>query len=124
MDESIVMIEEMFESIKNNLNESKYFKNNEEEKAKYKEYKKDIKEFLDDINSIHQKIFIELSQWERYLNISLGLPTSSNNSIFKNTDFIGDTLLYSRNTSNKKTKRLNLSQDDHEDNTIVDSYIF
>jgi len=122
MDESIVMIEEMFESIKNNLNESKYFKNNEEEKAKYKGYKKDIKEFLDDINSIHQKIFIELRQWERYLNISLGLPTSSNNSIFKNTDFIGDTLLYSRNTSNKKTKRLNLSQDDPEDNTIVDSF--
>ena len=110
VDESIVMIEEIFKSIKKNLKESKYFKNNEEEKKKFDEYKKKLKESINDINTIHEKIFIELSQWEKYLNISLGLPTSSKNSVFKNTDLIGDSILYSGNSSeHRKEKSLNLS---------------
>lgn len=122
VDESIVMIEEIFNSIKKNLKESKYFKNNEEEKTKFNEYKKSLKESMNDINNIHEKIFLELNQWEKYLNISLGLPTSSNNSIFKNTDLIGDSIFYSKNSSkHRKEKSLSLSNEDTE-NIFIDSY--
>lgn len=115
VDESVVMIEEIFKSIKKDLKERKYFKNHEEEKLKFKKYKELMKEYINDINNIHEKIFIELSQWEKYLNISLGLPTSSNNSIFKNTDFIGDSILSSENSSkHKKEKSLNLSEENTE----------
>ena len=93
MDETIVIIEEMFESIKEELKESKYLKHNQEEKDSFNECEENIKNNFNDINIIHEKIFVILSKWEKYLNMSLGLPTSSHNSVFKNTSFIGDSFL-------------------------------
>ena len=122
VDESVVMIDEIFNSIKKNLKKSNYFKNNEEEKTKFNEYKNILKESLNDINNLHEKIFLELNQWEKYLNISLGLPTSSNNSIFKNTDLTGDSIFYSEKSSKgRKKKSLNIGKDDSEA-ILIESY--
>jgi len=122
VDESVVMIDEIFNSIKKNLKKSNYFKNNEEEKTKFNEYKNILKESLNDINNLHEKIFLELNQWEKYLNISLGLPTSSNNSIFKNTDLTGDSIFYSEKSSKRRKKKsLNIGKDDSEA-ILIESY--
>ena len=81
-----------------------------------------MKESLNDINNIHEKIFLELNQWEKYLNISLGLPTSSNNSIFKNTDLTGDSIFYSEKSSKRRKKKsLNIGKDDSEA-ILIESY--
>ena len=106
MDETIVMIEEMFESIKETLKESKYFKNNNGEKDKFDQYEENIRDYFDEINIIHEKIFVVLGKWEKYLNMSLGLPTSSHNSVFKNTSFVGDSFIYSEEKTKKKSKSL------------------
>ena len=110
MDETIVIIEEMFESIKEDLKKSKYLKNNQEEKNSFNECEENIKDNFNDINYIHEKIFVILSKWEKYLNMSLGLPTSSHNSVFKNTSFIGDNFLYTEEKKNKKPKSLKYIQ--------------
>jgi len=110
MDETIVIIEELFESIKEDLKESKYLKNNQEDKNSFNECKGNIIDYFNDINYIHEKIFEILNKWEKYLNMSLGLPTSSNNSVFKNTSFIGDSFIYKEENSIKKHKSLKYIQ--------------
>lgn len=106
MDETIVIIEELFESIKEDLKESKYLKNNQEDKNSFNECQENIIYYFNDINYIHEKIFEILNKWEKYLNMSLGLPTSSHNSVFKNTSFIGDSFIYKEEQSLKKHKLL------------------
>ena len=86
----------------NQLKESKYLKNNQEEKNSFNECEENIKNNFNDINYIHEKIFVILSKWEKYLNMSLGLPTSSHNSVFKNTSFVGDSFLETEEENAKK----------------------
>ena len=107
LDETLVIIEEMFELIKEDLKKSKYLKNNQEDKNSFNESEENIKDNFNDINYIHEKIFTILSKWEKYLNMSLGLATSSHNSVFKNTSFIGDSFILEdeKKEKNKKKKK-------------------
>ena len=107
LDETLVIIEEMFELIKEDLKKSKYLKNNQEDKNSFNECEENIKDNFNDINYIHEKIFTILSKWEKYLNMSLGLATSSHNSVFKNTSFIGDSFILEdeKKEKNKKKKK-------------------
>ena len=49
-----------------------------------------MKSYIADYNQFQEKIFKELIEWQKYLNLTLSLPSSSNKSIFKNTTFVGD----------------------------------
>ena len=78
---------------------------------------------MDNINSsndINEKIFLKLKDWQKEINISLELPNSSYNSIFKNTTFVGDEILNSSdgnkkiNSKNVKSNK-NKSNDDNDD---------
>ena len=109
LDESISAIENLFQIIKIDL-ESNYFKNNEKEEDKFNNFNETLMENIREIEKVHGKIFEELKPWEKYLNISLGLPTSTYHSVFVNTSFIADSIPTSTLGRKKKTnKRSNTS---------------
>ena len=92
LDECIIAIQELFELVRNNLNKVKFFKNNKKKEEEFDNNNEQIIDNIQDIEEIHEKIFEELTKWEKHLNMSLGLPSSSYHSIFKETSFIGDSI--------------------------------
>ena len=106
LDEAIIAIQQLFLMVKDNLKNSGYFQNSNE-KDLFDNYGREIIENIELIDNLHENIFLELKSWEKYLNISLGLPTSSN-SVFKNTSFFADTVPESvKNYKKKKKKKSN-----------------
>ena len=89
LDESINSIENLFGLIEKELNET-YFKNNQKEKEKFYDYKEELDDNIQEIEKIRENIFKELKPWNKYLNISLRIPTSGYHSIFCNTSLIAD----------------------------------
>jgi hypothetical protein len=87
--ESINSIEILFGLIEKELNET-YFKNNQKEKEKFNDYKEELDDNIQEIEKIRENIFKELKPWNKYLNISLRIPTSGYHSIFSNTSLIAD----------------------------------
>ena len=114
IDKSLIAIGDMLNSIKESLYQSHYFNNNKNEENKFKNDEKIINDNFNISNDIHEKIFMELNDWKKYLNISLELPTSNQKSIFKNTTFVCDPIYSSKSRSsleNNKLKILNCSKD-------------
>ena len=102
VDESLVSIEEILTSIEDILKKNNFFKNNKNIENKFNENSKTIKENINKSNEIHEKIYLELNEWEKYLHIFLDLPNSGHNSIFKETSFVGDKIYFSENEIKKK----------------------
>ena len=103
LDEAIIAIQQLFLMIKDSLKNSGYFQNRNE-KDLFDNYGIEIIENIELIDNLHENIFLELKLWEKYLNISLGLPTSSN-SVFKNTSLFGDSVPESVKNYKKKGKK-------------------
>ena len=121
LDEAIIAIQQLFLMVKDNLKSSGYFQNNNE-KDLFDNYGREITENIELIDNLHENIFLELKSWEKYLNISLGLPSSSN-SVFKNTSFFGDSVPDSVKNNKKKKKKKNSNKSkiniiEKEDNDI------
>ena len=92
LDESIIAIQELFSLIEKDLNKTNFLKDNKEMKEKLDEENAQILENIENIEELYEKIFEEFEDWEKYLNMGLSLPSSSNNSIFVNTSFIADSI--------------------------------
>lgn len=105
LDEAIIVIQQLFLMVKDSLKNSGYFQN-KKEKEIFDNYDREIIENIELIDNLHENIFLELKSWEKYLNISIGIPTSSN-SVFKNTSFFGDTVPESVRNYKKKKKKTN-----------------
>ena len=90
LDETIFQVEEISNEIKNIINKNNDFRNNKEQKENFKNFIDGIKINIHDYDKMYQNIFSELSEWKRFLNINLELPTSNYNSIFRNTTLVGD----------------------------------
>lgn len=103
LDEAIILIQRLFLMIKDDLNKDGYFQNINE-KNLFDGYEREIGENIELIDDIHGNIFFELKSWEKYLTISLGLPTSSC-SAFKDTSFFGDSIPESIKNYKKKKKK-------------------
>lgn len=126
IDESLVAIKKIFDSIKRRLNQNNYFnQKTAEEKDKFKNDEKDIFDNINKSNDIHEKIFVKLNDWKKYLNRSLELPTSSHNSIFRDTSFVGDEILISgdeiqqRNSKQRSSNNNNIYLNDPDDNNSL-----
>ena len=106
LDETIVAIQELKILIEKDFNENKYLKNNKNEKDEYNNYCENIIDNIENINYTYEQIFEELKDWEKYLNISLGLPSSTFNSVFKlSTSMIGDSIPRSSYKAKRKKKK-------------------
>ena len=102
LDEIIIAIQDLFELVQDKLNKAKYFKNNKKKEKEFDDINEQIIDNIQDIEEIHDKIFEELTKWEKHLNMSLGLPSSSYHSIFKETSFIGDSIPLPSEKSRKR----------------------
>ena len=96
LDESLIAINDLFILVKDNLKKTKYNEHVNKDND-------DINFYIKTTDKIYEKIFEELLDWEKYLNMSLGLPSSSYNSAFTNTSFLGDSFIF--NESNKAKKK-------------------
>ena len=90
LDETILSIQGILDEYKQVLENNSIYKNNIEFKNEFKEFKKNIKSNWSKFDEVHEKIFNELKEWKKYLDINLDLPSSSKNSIFRETSFVGD----------------------------------
>lgn len=117
LDKCKTAIQGLFELVKADLNKTKFFKKNKNLEEKFEKECEDIERHVEDIEEIHEKIFDELTEWEKQLNLSLGLPTSSYHSVFKNTSFIGDLVPLSI----KKSKTIHIKPKNKENNIILDN---
>lgn len=120
IDKCLVSIDDILTNIDKIFARTNYFRNNINEENKYKENKNKISKNIKDSNDIHEKVFIELKKWEKYLNIQLELPISNNESIFANTSFIGDSILFEEGEIDRKgKKKLNYFEvEENNDNNI------
>ena len=114
IDKSLISIEDMFISIKKSL--SNLFKTNKNEESQMEENQNIIFDNIKNSNKIHEQIFTELNKWEKYLGISLDLPMSNHNSVFANTSFIGDSILFSEDEIDKSLSRKMKFIDNSEEN--------
>lgn len=106
LDECLLAINELFNLIKDNLNEEKAFKNNKELSELFDNEKEEITLYIQNAESTYNSIFEELSNWKKYLNMSLEMPSSSYHSIFKNTSYLGDSSYNILNLSIKNKSKL------------------
>jgi len=90
LDETILSADNLAHEYEKILNLNTEYKNNTEQQRQTKEIKGWMKSSITNYNKFYEKIFKELSEWQKYLNINLGFPSSSNKSIFKNTTLVGD----------------------------------
>ena len=102
LDQSLIAINDLFILVKENLKKSKILENN----VQFNKDNDDIIFYINDTDKIYEKIFDELVNWERYLNMSLGFPSSSFNSPFKNTSFVDDSFLFSGSEKAKKKSEI------------------
>ena len=122
IDKSLASLEDILVDIEKSLENNNYFKNNKNEENKFKENKSNIINNIKESNYIYEKIFAELNAWEKYLNINVGLSTSSHESVFANTSFIGDSILLSGNDVDRnRKKKLNYFEVDENLNNNIDN---
>ncbi len=122
IDKSLASLEDILVDIEKSLENNNYFKNNKNEENKFKENKSNIINNIKESNYIYEKIFAELNVWEKYLNINVGLSTSSHESVFANTSFIGDSILLSGNDVDRnRKKKLNYFEVDENLNNNIDN---
>ena len=116
LDETILSIQGILEEYKKVLENNPNYKNNIEYKKNFKDFKKNIKTNRSKFDEVHEKIFNELKEWKKYLDINLDLPSSSRNSIFKDTSFVGDSLEIKKpkHISKEKNKNINNNYNDKE----------
>ena len=105
LDECLLAINDLFYLVKDNLDKEKAFKNNKQLSELFSNDNEEILYYIQNIELIHEKIFEELMNLEKYLNMGLGLPSSSYHSIFKNTSFIGDSIYPPSDRGKKKSKK-------------------
>lgn len=121
LDEALIVIQQLFLMVKKNLKNSGHFQNTKE-KDLFDNYNREIIENIELVDNLHENIFSELQSWEKYLNMSLRLPTS-NNSAFRNTSFFGDSVPVSERNYKKKKKKKKIKANkiniiENEDNDI------
>ena len=106
LDETSLATENLFFEVKKMIISHKVLNDPSNKKIKTDFYNSEhnILNNISEINTIHDKIFSELTEWQNYLNMSLNLPSSSNKSIFKDTSFIGDSSQKATKKRNKKRK--------------------
>ena len=92
LDETILAIDELSNEMRKIINKDQNYQDNKEQKNEFKKNIKEIKSNINEYNLMHDKIFYELSEWQKYLNINLEIPTSSHNSLFRSTSFIADSI--------------------------------
>ena len=109
LDEVVVVIQQLFLSIQEDLYNSNFFNNNKNEKDAFDENCREINDNLEMIDDLYQDIFEELKPWVKYLKISLGQSTSSYKSVFKETSLFGDSL-FRKTKKAKKNKNKNKNQ--------------
>ena len=90
LDETILSIEGILNEYKKVIKSKNDYKNNIELKNEYKDSINNIKRNISQFDKTHEKIFSELTIWKKYLDMNLDLPSSSNNSIFRDTSLVGD----------------------------------
>jgi hypothetical protein len=113
LDETILAIQGLFGDCRNSLKNNEEFKNNNELKSEYKEHKKNIIKNVDNFDETHEQIFSELTRWQKFLDVNLDLPSSSKNSIFEDTTFVGDYI--GKKTIKKKSfKKAEKKKNDNE----------
>ena len=113
LDEAILSIQGIFDEYKKALKKQDEYKKNEQIRNEYKNFKNNIKKNISKFDEVHEKIFSELTEWKKYLDVNLDLPSSSKNSVFKETPFVGDIL-----NKKKKTKSFSIEQKQDNDNVI------
>ena len=120
LDETILSIQGIFEEYKNIIENDSTYKNNIEFKNNFRDFKRNIKANRSKFDEVHEKIFNELKDWKKYLNINLDLPSSSKNSIFKETSFVGDSLEIKKHKhiSKEKKKNINNNYNDKKNNGL------
>ena len=119
LDETILSIQGILSEYKKVLKTKDEYKKSKELKAKFKDLKNNIRKNILYFDETHEKLFSELTVWKKYLDINLDLPSSSKNSIFKDTPFVGDSF------ENKKMSKSFLKEkkekDEKNDNSILDN---
>ena len=121
LDECIIAIQELLELIKNNLNKSNYFQNNKIKEEEFNNNNEEIIDNIQEIEEIHEQIFEEFIKWEKYLNMSLELPSSSNNSIFKNTSYIGDSIPLQSEKGDNRLKLTKIIKINNINNNLLET---
>ena len=115
LDEVMVVIQQLFMSIKEELYTSKYFSNNNNERETFDENCREINEKIESIDDEYQDIFEELKPWEKYLKISLEQPSSCYKSVFKETSLFADSFFRkSRKAKIKKNKSPQIREEREE----------
>jgi hypothetical protein len=104
LDETILSADNLAREYEKVLNLNTDFKNDTEQQHQIKEIKDWMKSSITNYNKFYEKIFKELSEWQKYLNINLGLPSSSYKSIFKNTTLVGDYSPFNKKVINIRYK--------------------
>jgi len=128
LDETILALGQLSNEFKTIINKDTNFKQNEEQQKVFNDNNNDIKSNINEYNQMHGQIFNELSEWQKYLNVNLELPNSSNNSLFRRTSFIGDYYPSDNETLNSNdylSQNINLYNEINEDNSSCnDSYSY
>ena len=117
LDETNLAIQGLFSEYGNCLKKNEEYNNNIELKTEYNEHKNNINNNFINFDETHEKLFNELTVWQKYLDINLDLPSSSNNSIFKDTTFVGDNSEKTiRTMSKRKVKK---KKNSNKDNYLI-----
>lgn len=120
LDETILSIQGLLDEYKKALKKFDEYKTDSHIKKEYKDFKKNIKKNILKFDEIHEKIFSELAEWKKYLDINLDLPSSNRNSIFRETPFVGDFLIKkSKTQSFTKITKEDCSQNQNSDSGII-----
>ena len=119
LDETILSVEDLSKECEKVINKKKYFQNDREQLNQFNNFKDGIKSNIKDYNNTHENIFKELSEWQKYLNINLELPSSSHNSLFRNTSLTGDFVPSNKTKIVNDNKYLNQNYSNEE----IDEYI-
>ena len=118
LDETILAIQGLFSDFRNSIKNNEEFKNNNELKSEYKEHKTNISKNIDNFDETHEQIFSELTRWKKFLDVNLDLPSSSKNSIFEDTSFVGD---YIENKTIKKSfKKAEKKKNDNNEKIFLE----
>ena len=120
LDETIISIQGILKEYKNALKSNDEYEN--DARIKYKDFEENINKNIKYFDEIHEKIFSELTEWKKYLGVNLDLPSSSRNSIFKETPFVGDLLERKnkeKNNSNNKTENFDIIENNDDSSLIL-----
>ena len=130
LDQTSLATENLFLDLKKIIISYKIFNDPSNEKTETDFYnsEKNILGNISEINTIHNEIFSILTEWQNYLNIKL--PSSTNNSIFRNTSIIGDSIpkkikksKKAKSKFNKKSSIKNDEYDEYKEYDIVNNNI-